>query len=180
MYQKALVCARFRDGKREKVGFISHEKTQGQMEQKLSIFDFGGFPFTKRFHFCFKKVNNFQSERKNEKRIIFGTENSVHVVKSCDGFIFWTFHEPLVKRLRDLPKFPHVMRFTVFLVGSLYSEYGIGIYLSMAICFKTYTNVPRYFGAFIVQWIRRASLVALPMSKTMFPRLCQNHCFTSW
>ena len=108
MSVKAMVCARFQDGKREKVGFISHEKTQGQMEPKWSIFDFGGFSFTERFHFCFKKVNNFQSERKNEKRTIFGTENSVHVVKSCDGFIFWTFHEPLVKRLRDLQKFPNV------------------------------------------------------------------------
>ncbi len=82
-----MVCARFQDGKREKVVSISIEKTQGQMEPKWSIFDFGGFSFTKRFHFCFKKVNNFQSERKNEKRIIFGTGNSVHAVKSCDDLI---------------------------------------------------------------------------------------------
>ena len=91
MYQKGLVCARFRDGKREKVVSISIEKTQGQMEPKWSIFDFGGFSFTKRFHFCFKRVNNFQSERKSGKQIISGAKNSAHVVKSCDGFIFELF-----------------------------------------------------------------------------------------
>ena len=78
------------------------------MEPKWIIFHFSKFPCTKRFHFCFKELNNFQSERKSGKLIIFGPENSAHVVKSCDGLIFWTFHEPLVKRLRDLPKFSHV------------------------------------------------------------------------
>ena len=97
-----------RDCKRKKTVFISLEKIWGQMESKWFIFHFCGFSFTKRFHFCFKDPNNFQSERKSEKRIIFGAENVAHVVKSCDGFIFWTFHEPLVKSLRNLPKFSHV------------------------------------------------------------------------
>ena len=88
MSVKALVCARFRDGKREKTGFISHEKIWGQMEPKWSIFDFCDFSFTKRFLFCFKNPNNFHSDRKSEKSIIFGTGNSAHVVKGCDGFIF--------------------------------------------------------------------------------------------
>ncbi len=78
------------------------------MEQKLFIFHFWWFPFTKRFHFCFETRNNFQSERKSGKLIIFGIENSAHVVKSCDGFIFWTFHEPLVKHLRGSMEFSNV------------------------------------------------------------------------
>ena len=60
MYQKPLVCARFQAWGGLKTVFISLEKTQGQMEQNGVIFHFWRISFTKRFHFCFKKVNNFE------------------------------------------------------------------------------------------------------------------------
>ena len=103
-----MVCARFRDWKRKKTGFISTEKIWGEMESKWSIFHFWWFSFTKRFHFCFKCMNNFQSGSKSAKRVIFGAKNSAHVVKSCNGSNFWFFHEPLVKQGRDSLKFSHV------------------------------------------------------------------------
>ncbi len=50
-----------------KVVSISHEKTQGQMEQKCSISDFGGFSFTERFHFALKSWITFNPNPKLEK-----------------------------------------------------------------------------------------------------------------
>ena len=72
--------------------------------RKRVPFHFFAFPFTKRFLFCFKELNNFQSGRKVEKRTKIRVENVVHVVKSCNGFIFKLFHEPLVKHLQDSQK----------------------------------------------------------------------------
>ena len=59
-----------------------------QNEKKGIPFHFFAISFTERFHFCFKKPNNFHSGRKVEKRTKIRVENVVHVLKGCNGFIF--------------------------------------------------------------------------------------------
>ena len=67
MSPKALVCARFRDGKRKKTGFISHEKTQGQMEPKWSISTLVDFLSRNASNFALKILSAFILDAKCAK-----------------------------------------------------------------------------------------------------------------
>ena len=72
------------------------------MQQNGVIFHFWRTFVTKRFLFCFKKVNSFE--------IRFDFQNSDEILmrkrrtrlKSCIGFNFSFFHQPSVKVLRIL------------------------------------------------------------------------------
>ena len=70
MLVKALVCARFRDGKRKKPEKSRRLFCDWGM-QKSQLFHFCAISFTKRYLFCFETPVNFRSGRKVQKMTKF-------------------------------------------------------------------------------------------------------------
>ena len=73
--------------------------------QKSRLFHFSGISFTKRFHFCFKRVNNFHCSRKSAK-----SDQILHssVAKKPSRFFRvqkWKFREQLSRSLGRLCDF---------------------------------------------------------------------------
>ena len=106
MLVKVRDCARFRDWKRENWFHLARGNL-GSEGAEIMHFPLSRIFLHETLPFCFKKLNNFQSERWSEKVTTFWIETS-HTSKKTRRFHSWSFHEPLLKQCRDSLKFPSV------------------------------------------------------------------------
>ena len=107
MYQKELVCARFRDWQRKRTGFISLEEIWDQREQNDPFSTFEDFLSRSAAIFAWKRWITFNPNASVENWSFWDRKLRPRRKRSR-RFQFWSFHEPLLKRLRDLLKFPNV------------------------------------------------------------------------